>query len=81
MSDTHSYVKPGQVAPGQPAPDACMECGAPRNANGHRAALTERLLGELGGLSHEDMDGMLAWLSGYAPEAVEMALAAEKMSS
>jgi ribosomal protein S12 methylthiotransferase accessory factor YcaO len=48
---------------------------SPDPALAARAALTERLLGELAGLSHHDMDGALAWLSGYVPEAVEKALA------
>lgn len=30
----HRFVRPGQVAPDRPAPDACMECGQPEA--GHR---------------------------------------------
>jgi hypothetical protein len=25
----HEFTRPGQVAPGRPAPDACMQCGQP----------------------------------------------------
>ena len=34
-----SFVRPGQVAPDQPAPDACMRCGRPESD--HHAGLFE----------------------------------------
>ena len=37
----HRFVRPGQVAPDRPAPDACMECG--RAEAGHRPAVTGQL--------------------------------------
>jgi hypothetical protein len=30
----HSFVRPGQVAPDRPAPDACMQCAGPEAAHG-----------------------------------------------
>jgi hypothetical protein len=30
----HAFVRPGQVAPGRPAPDKCMTCGQPAAAHG-----------------------------------------------
>jgi hypothetical protein len=35
----HRFVRPGQVAPDRPAPDACMHCGEPFAAHALRAVL------------------------------------------
>jgi hypothetical protein len=35
----HAFVRPGQVAPDQPAPDKCIECGEPLAMHALRAVL------------------------------------------
>jgi hypothetical protein len=35
----HSFIRPGQVVPDRPAPDACMECGDPLAVHALRAVL------------------------------------------
>jgi hypothetical protein len=36
-SPYHRFIRPGQVAPDRPAPDACMQCGQPEAAHERRA--------------------------------------------
>jgi len=46
----HAFVRPGQVAPDLPAPDACVRCGLPAAAHGPGAEgpfETERQVAEL----------------------------------
>ena len=38
----HPFVRPGQVAPHLPAPDACVRCGQPEAAHGTGAELRAR---------------------------------------
>jgi hypothetical protein len=33
-SQPHVFVRPGQIDPGHPAPDACVFCGQPEAAHG-----------------------------------------------
>jgi hypothetical protein len=33
VTSRHPFIRPGQVTPGRPAPDICMQCGAPEAAH------------------------------------------------
>ena len=66
----HGYVRPGQVAPDLPPPDACVRCGQPeaahRGAGLAEAVAARAMLADFRRISYEYTVGTLAepdWFS------------------
>lgn len=64
---SHQFIRPGQVAPDRPAPDACMQCGEPFAEHALAAVLAALDIPHAGTMGDDQVrDGILGMRAMHA---------------